>query len=111
MSKPKTLAELTTLRTRAFHDLLIEMRRGESDWGNNRPDGTRKKLGPLLEQVRLAVSAKENQREESWADVLVEEFLESITATDDPELRMELLQVAAVAMRWVEQIDKRNGVK
>lgn len=46
----------------------------------------------------------------SWAHVLVEECAEAVeeaTAGNVPALRAELVQVAAVAQRWIETIDRR----
>lgn len=42
----------------------------------------------------------------TYADILLEEVFEAV-AEDDPEkLREELVQVAAVAVAWVEKIDR-----
>ena len=46
----------------------------------------------------------------TWAHILVEEISEAVEAatTGTPAaLRAELIQVAAVAMRWVDTIDQR----
>lgn len=43
----------------------------------------------------------------NWEDVLVEEVAEAIDAPDDAALREELVQVAAVAVAWIECIDRR----
>lgn len=43
-----------------------------------------------------------------WACILVEEVAEAVEAIGDPEaLREELIQVAAVAVAWVEALDRR----
>lgn len=45
----------------------------------------------------------------SYKLILEEEWTEVLAALDDPEqLRMELVQVAAVAVAWVEAIDRRK---
>lgn len=41
----------------------------------------------------------------TWVHVLTEEYWEAMAETDPDKLRMELLQLAAVAVRIVEQID------
>jgi hypothetical protein len=46
----------------------------------------------------------------TWADVLKEEFREAMAEEDWAALRTELLQVAAVAVRWIEDGDRRNEV-
>lgn len=43
----------------------------------------------------------------TWADILVEEVAEALEAVSDPRhLREELLQVAAVAAAWAEDLDR-----
>ena len=44
----------------------------------------------------------------TWLDVLAEEFAEATAEADFAKLRTELIQVAAVAVRWVEDIDRRD---
>ena len=44
---------------------------------------------------------------ETWSLVLLEEALEALEARTAEELRAELVQVAAVAVRWIEAIDAR----
>ena len=48
----------------------------------------------------------------TWVHILAEEFAEAAAAACDKpvaELRKELIQVAAVAVAWVECIDRKNG--
>lgn len=47
------------------------------------------------------------ERDETWSLVLLEEVLEALEARAAEELRAELVQVAAVAVRWIEAIDAR----
>lgn len=42
------------------------------------------------------------------AHVFEEEAAEVLAATDPEKLRKELVQVAAVAVKWIEEIDRRN---
>lgn len=42
-----------------------------------------------------------------WATVLVEEVTEALAESDPAKLRAELVQVAAVASRWIAAIDTR----
>lgn len=46
----------------------------------------------------------------SWRDVLDEEVAEALAEADPVRLRAELVQVAAVAVQWVEAIDRRLSV-
>lgn len=45
----------------------------------------------------------------TFADILLEEVFEALGEDDPARLRAELLQVAAVAVQWVETIDARAG--
>jgi len=45
----------------------------------------------------------------TWAMVLEEESLEALCETDPAKLREELVQVAAVAVAWIEALDRRNA--
>lgn len=45
----------------------------------------------------------------TWAAVLLEEVAEAFEAKDDRDLRAELVQVAAVAVAWIEAIDGRRS--
>lgn len=42
-----------------------------------------------------------------WSDILLEEVFEALSENDPAALRKELVQVAAVATAWVEDIDSR----
>ena len=44
----------------------------------------------------------------TWQQILEEEVLEAYACASDVELRAELVQVAAVAVAWIEAIDRRN---
>lgn len=46
----------------------------------------------------------------TWQDILEEEVSEAFACTTEQALREELVQVAAVAVRWIEDID-RNGAR
>lgn len=45
----------------------------------------------------------------AWSDILAEEVAEAFAETDPVKLRTELIQVAAVAVAWVECIDRRES--
>lgn len=44
----------------------------------------------------------------TWKDVLREEYAEAVAEEDPAKLRAELIQVAAVCIKWIEAIDKRK---
>lgn len=43
-----------------------------------------------------------------WSEILLEEVYEALSETDREKLREELIQVAAVAVAWVEDLDSRG---
>lgn len=105
----------------AFSDVMEERGRQDAKWGEqNHPD-----FDPELEalRVRRAVdygvcdesSARKWYEEAkaegrlSWAHVLVEELSEAICSTNEANLRHELVQTAAVALAWIEAIDRRRS--
>lgn len=45
----------------------------------------------------------------TWRDILAEEVAEAFAEAEPFRLREELIQVAAVAVRWVEDLDRRES--
>lgn len=48
----------------------------------------------------------EETRQASWAAILAEEFGEALRADSFENLRAELLQVAAMAVAWIDRLDR-----
>lgn len=83
-------------------------------WWNGRGDGSA--VRRRCEEFRLPSPASARDQcdhnarmgDLAWGDILVEEVAEAVGAAHDPAaLRAELIQVAAVAVAWVEAIDRR----
>ncbi len=102
-------------------DVLSEVRaerlRQDEQWGEqNHPDGTGPGFvwsftGPaehVRDSVRATVQHDATLHRTSWRDVLLEEVAESFAEDDPAKLRAELVQVAAVAVQWVQAIDRRQ---
>jgi hypothetical protein len=53
-------------------------------------------------------TAPDTPEGDTWAKVLAEEVAEAIAEVDDDPLRRELVQVAAVAVAWVQDLDRRR---
>jgi hypothetical protein len=68
---------------------------------------------PTADAARLHCETAFRTGAGSNAHILIEEVCEAIEAANDPaRLREELVQVMGVAMKWVEQIDRRGqGVR
>jgi hypothetical protein len=94
-------------------DLLEEAARAEEKFGRQYdvPDGTGGEAARLS-----ADDAREDCQDAfaaglgTWWHILLEEVYEALAEDDPAALRRELLQVAAVAIRWVDAIDNREQV-
>lgn len=89
-------------------DVRFERKQQDDRWGiQDHPDGT----GPLFQlhatRMRMDTQVSFAQGKGTWRHVLLEEVYEALAETDLKKLRAELVQVAAVAVSWVEAIDQR----
>ncbi len=101
----------------AMTDVVAERGRQEEKWGQqNHRDGTgaRVEVVPLWDAVDFAEWAKHDTDSNAraggvtWRHILLEEVAEAFAESDPDLLRAELAQVAAVAVRWMEAIDRRR---
>lgn len=102
-------------------EVLDERKRQDAKWGvQNHPDlppfdeahaTPNAWFGlPTADDARDACEAAFKNGRGSYAHIFNEEVCEAIEAAPDPvKLREELIQVAAVAVAWVECIDRRNA--
>lgn len=103
-------------RLPALGEIIEERQRQDDKWGEqNHPDGT----GPghtvagidvveLARQVKAETDAHADAGTLTYAQILLEEVLEAFAEDDPVKLRTELVQSAAVAVAWVEAIDRRR---
>lgn len=108
-------------RTRAvLGDVAIERVHQRHKYGDqdHLPDGTdpdcpSSTLAALQLSVKAARANLRYQVEQgtvTFRDILVCEVAEAFDEVDPVRLRAELIQVAAVAVQWVEAIDARQAV-
>lgn len=103
-----------------LQEIADERERQDDKWGEqNHPDGT----GPevIYELSGTAAQMAASARAEcehafkmgrgTWLDVLLEEVAEGFAEKEPAKLRAELLQAAAVAVAWVEAIDRRTAAE
>lgn len=117
-----------------MREILAERERQDAKWGEqNHLDGTGPNSQPLRGISDLYVVAAKEQftgeeyadelsvvaRQEcksrgklptlpdTWTAILLEEVFEALAESELDALRTELIQVAAVALQWVEAIDRR----
>lgn len=105
-------------------EVIQERVRQDEKWGEqNHPDGTGPKVKVLLgTTVNLDLRTGDElahifrrkcgdnlPHQDNWRDILLEEVFEAMAESDPVKLREELIQVAAVAVAWVEAIDRRGA--
>jgi hypothetical protein len=86
-----------------------ERDRQDAKWGEqNHKDGTGGRGSDVQAQaLRKLCDERFAKGEGAWTDILMEEIAEAWAEEDPARLRAELIQVAAVAVAWVECIDRR----
>lgn len=107
-----------TFTESVLHDVRAERQRQDDLWGQqDLPNGTGPLSQPLLpleettaDFVELAFKARERRNVRAgtltYADVLMEEVAEVMAESNPEKLREELIQAAAVCVKWAEAIDR-----
>ena len=81
----------------------------DQKWGEqNHPDGTGLPYTHDAEYQKRVTDSAAEAGSLTWRDILLEEVYEALAEDDFARLREELIQVAAVAVGWVEAIDRRG---
>ena len=92
-------------------EVAAERDRQDARWGEQNhqdlPVGPPWNTWSLLGAAIEALSRDQLHRGATWAPILMEEVGEAFQARSRDQLRAELVQVAAVAVSWVEAIDRR----
>lgn len=110
-------AQLSTIDV--LDEVMTERRRQDAKWGpiDDQPwnAGRIKPIHYLLDkpwinadQVKMYVEQEARHGQLGYAEILFEEFAEALDEDDIARVREELIQVAAVAVKACEAID-RNG--
>ncbi|WP_433444013.1 NUDIX hydrolase [Nonomuraea sp. CA-141351] len=90
-------------------DVAAERAAQDAMWGMQiLPDGTGDD-GTVAEsdRARRETEAAAEGGALTWRHILAEEVLEAFAETDPERLRAELIQVAAVAVKWTQALDRR----
>lgn len=88
-------------------DVWEERQRQETKFPDQHiPNGTGA-FKPEADRYRALCDRNAAEGRLTWKDILMEETFEAFAEEDDAALRAELVQVAAVAARWIEDIDSR----
>lgn len=114
---------------RVLEEVSYERQRQDAKWGEqNHPNGTGDDvalmhgvtlpkphprvavtMGTLAHVARQVTDRAADDGSVTYADILLEEVGEAFAEADPAALRAELIQVAAVAVAWVEKIDRDAG--
>ena len=94
---------------RVLSDVIAERQRQHARFGwQSHPDGTG---GELADFFRAEAQRRCDELTVAgrltWRAILAEEVAEAFAETDQDRLREELVQVAAVAVQWIEALDRR----
>lgn len=92
-------------------DICEERTRQEEKWGQqNHPDWHGDfSVGFTADWARMVNDLRAKRNGLAWDWILLEEVAEALEADSREHLREELVQVCAVAIAWVEAIDRRAG--
>lgn len=95
---------------KVMKDVIDERSRQIVKWGiQSHPDGTGNETNKTFAEGARALNKHAVEHNYlTWAYILEEEFWEATAESDPKRLREELIQVAAVAIAWVEDLDTRS---
>jgi len=75
-------------------------------WGEQaHPDGTG---GEYYASMQYLAKETVDRGSPTWADILQEEVWEALSEIEPGKLRVELIQVAAVCVAWIKDLNTRN---
>jgi hypothetical protein len=116
----RTISEENEMTWETTHDVLSEVlaERGRQNakWGEqNHPNGTgphvvwrsfSPEAADACKELRDRTNLNAQTGELTWLDILLEEIAEAFAEDDPAKLRAELVQLGAVAVAWVEAVDR-----
>ncbi|MFI6819013.1 hypothetical protein ACIBG7_41925 [Nonomuraea sp. NPDC050328] len=90
-------------------DVAAERVRQDERFGiQEHPDGTGPDRTQAADAARAATDAAKAAGQVTWRHILHEEVLEAFAEQEAEALRAELVQVAAVAVKWIQSLDRRS---
>jgi hypothetical protein len=109
------MSAMSMEQRRALINVLAEVRaerdRQHAKWGEqNHPDGAGGLMATAaadIAKTQLKIAFEEGRG--TFRHILKEEVAEAFAENDPAKLRAELVQVAAVAVQWIEAIDRRKA--
>jgi hypothetical protein len=93
-----------------IRDVLAELAHAEAKFPDQHlPDGSGNPRWAALRDIQRAeTDRKLAAGTATWLDVVLEETYEAFAETDPVLLRAELVQAAAMLVRWIRDIDLRE---
>ena len=91
----------------------FERKRQDVKWGNlpHLPDGTGDQVwSELATMAKQVCDEAAKTKTVTWTDIFLEEVYEALAETDMDKVVGELVQVAAVVSRWIEDLAERMQV-
>ena len=95
-----------------MREVQTERKRQEQLWGEqHHPNGTaaNKEMIAIAKEAREITQLNVASNELTWRDILFEEVCEVFAEKYDGDVRRELVEVIAVSVAWIEDIDSRRG--
>lgn len=96
-------------------EVIAERANQEAKWGEqNHPslfsENARRKFAAAADRWKAINDARsaDDDSAVTWDGVLLEEVYEALAEEGEDLMRTELVQVAAVAVAWIESIDRRT---
>jgi len=94
---------------RVLKDILAEREKQDVRWGvQDHLDGTAKHYTEQATDFKRLAAQQAYRGYITWNTILQEEVFEALSSSNEEHLRLELVQVAAVAMAWIEALDSRR---
>jgi predicted house-cleaning noncanonical NTP pyrophosphatase (MazG superfamily)/8-oxo-dGTP pyrophosphatase MutT (NUDIX family) len=95
---------------RVLADVAAERAAQDAMWGLQEfPDGTGPERTDAAERAKSACRDAWSRGELTWRHILTEEYFEALAESEPRALRAELVQTAAVAVKWIQSLDRRHG--
>ena len=93
-----------------LNEVRAERHAQHARWGEqNHPDGTGGVGSEDVARLRkTACDEAFDNGQGTWRHILAEEVAEAFAESQPGKLRAELIQVAAIAVQWIEAIDRRK---
>lgn len=119
----KYITGMTSHSVNVFEEVLLEQVNQYMKWGEqNHPsvDVMLSQQGRIYERMSEHYEVPTQQRAKflcdkaakdgdlTYSHVIIEELCEAINSVDDSERRIELIQLAACVVQWIQAIDRRN---